>query len=71
VGRSGARFLVHALLSFGLFHGVGEAKLTDSLITPAYFDMPAREAGRLTAMLVVLPEAIALPTVCLGARWSR
>jgi voltage-gated potassium channel len=70
--------LVHALLSYLLFLASGEAKLTDSLVTFAYFYMttattvgygdlsPGTEAGRLTNVLVVLPGSIALFTVFLG-----
>lgn len=73
-----ACFAVHAALSYLLFHLAGEAKLTGSLITFAYFYMttattvgygdlsPAGEAGRLANVLVVLPGAIALFTVLLG-----
>lgn len=71
-------FLVHALLSYGLFRASGEAKLTESLVTFAYFYMttattvgygdlsPASQAGRLANVLVVLPGSIALFTVFLG-----
>lgn len=74
----GACFLVHAALSYLLFHFAGEAKLTASAITFAYFytttattvgygDLsPATEAGRLANVLVVLPGSIALFTVFLG-----
>lgn len=68
----------HAAISYLLFLASGEAKLTDSLITFAYFYMttattvgygdlsPANEAGRLANVLVVLPGSIALFTVFLG-----
>ena len=73
-----ACFFCHAVISYVLFLASGEAKLTDSLITFAYFYMttattvgygdlsPANEAGRLTNVLVVLPGSIALFTVFLG-----
>lgn len=71
-------FIVHALLSYLLFAAVGEAKLTDSAITFAYFytttattvgygDLsPGGDAGRLVNVLIVLPGSIALFTVFLG-----
>lgn len=70
--------LVHAATSYLLFHLAGEAKLTDSAITFAYFYMttattvgygdlsPGSEGGRLANVLVVLPGSIALFTVFLG-----
>lgn len=73
-----ACFIVHALLSYWLFAVSGEAKLTGSLVTFAYFYMttattvgygdlsPGSEAGRLVNVLVVLPGSIALFTVFLG-----
>lgn len=71
-------FLFHALLSYLLFHWTGEAKLTSSVITFAYFYMttattvgygdlsPGSEAGRLANVLIVLPGSISLFTVFLG-----
>jgi voltage-gated potassium channel len=74
----GTCFLAHAAASYLLFHLGGEATLTDSIITFAYFYMttattvgygdlsPSSEPGRLANVLVVLPGAIALFTVFLG-----
>lgn len=71
-------FLAHALLSYLLFLAAAETKLTDSLVTFAYFYMttattvgygdlsPGSEGGRLVNVLVVLPGSIALFTVFLG-----
>lgn len=71
-------FLGHALVSYALFIAAGEAKLTESVITFAYFYMttattvgygdlsPGSDAGRLANVCVVLPGSIALFTVVLG-----
>lgn len=74
----GVLFAVHALTSYALFVLVGEAKLTDSIITFSYFYMttattvgygdlsPGGDAGRLVNVCIVLPGSIALFTVLLG-----
>jgi voltage-gated potassium channel len=74
----GVLFAVHALTSYVLFVFAGETKLTDSIVTFAYFYMttattvgygdlsPGGDAGRLVNVCIVLPGSIALFTVLLG-----
>lgn len=74
----GVLFTVHALTSYVLFVLAGEAKLTDSIVTFAYFYMttattvgygdlsPGGDAGRLVNVCIVLPGSIALFTALLG-----
>ncbi|MEP3420600.1 MAG: ion channel [Erythrobacter sp.] len=73
-----AAFIVHALISYGVFVHAGEEGLTDSFLTFAYYYVttattvgygdlsPSSGEGRLIALLFVLPGSIALFTAFLG-----
>ena len=73
-----AAFVVHALISYGVFIHAGEDGLTESFLTFAYYYVttattvgygdlsPSTGEGRLVALLFVLPGSIALFTAFLG-----
>jgi voltage-gated potassium channel len=77
-GVLGLAFLAHMLLSWLLLWWAGESELTTDALTFAYYYMttattvgygdlsPALPGGRLAAILVLLPGAIALFTAFLG-----